>query len=75
MASLGVRSAPILYVPYLSFTKPFIAALGAELGVPYEDTWSCYKGGEHHCGVCSACVGRQEAFALAGVKDPTTYKE
>jgi len=64
-----------LLAPFVDKTKASIVLQGAKLGVPYEDTWSCYKGGVHHCGVCSTCVERKEAFILAGVKDPTYYSE
>lgn len=62
-----------LDAPFVHLKKEEIAALGAELGVPYELTWSCYEGGELHCGRCGTCVERKEAFALAGVDDPTEY--
>lgn len=64
-----------LYTPYLNSTKADIAAEGAKLGVPYEQTWSCYKGGDIHCGRCGTCVERQEAFAEANVHDPTQYAD
>ncbi|MGB0671930.1 MAG: 7-cyano-7-deazaguanine synthase [Rhodospirillales bacterium] len=38
-------------------------------------TWSCYKGGEIHCGRCGTCVERIEALHLAGVADPTPYDD
>lgn len=63
-----------LEAPFIQLDKAKIAALGAELGVPYEDAWSCYKGGEVHCGKCGTCVERKEAFELAGVVDPTVYE-
>jgi 7-cyano-7-deazaguanine synthase len=63
-----------LYAPFLNLTKAEIAAEGARLNVPFADTWSCYKGGEIHCGTCGTCVERQEAFALANVADPTLYE-
>ncbi len=62
-----------LITPYSRKTKADIVALGKKLNVPYHLTWSCYKGGEEHCGVCGTCVERKEAFKLAGVKDPTKY--
>jgi 7-cyano-7-deazaguanine synthase len=52
----------------------FVTARGQELGVPFAATWSCYKGGAAHCGVCGTCVERREAFQLAGVTDPTRYE-
>ena len=64
-----------LYTPFIHQSKADIAAQAAALGVPLEDTWSCYKGGEIHCGRCGTCVERAEAFALAGVKDPTEYQD
>ncbi len=60
--------------PFIARTKADIVRLGAALGVPFEQTWSCYRGGEYHCGRCGTCVERREAFALAGVGDPTTYE-
>jgi 7-cyano-7-deazaguanine synthase len=63
-----------LFAPYLTITKQAIVARGAELGVPFGETWSCYKGGREHCGKCGTCVERREAFALSGVTDPTTYE-
>ncbi len=62
-----------LYAPFMNVGKHEIAAIGARLGVPYEDTWSCYEGGELHCGQCGTCVERKEAFELAGIPDPTMY--
>ncbi len=64
-----------LAAPFLHMGKHQIAKLGSALQVPYEDTWSCYKGGEKHCKKCGTCVERQEAFELAGVLDPTEYEE
>lgn len=59
--------------PFIDLAKSDIAALGAQLGVPLADTWSCYKGGAVHCGTCGTCVERREAFEVAGVVDPTVY--
>ena len=63
-----------LYTPFIGSGKPNIVEVGARLGVPYEETWSCYEGGEIHCGLCGTCNERKEAFALAGVPDPTRYR-
>lgn len=63
-----------LVAPFTKVTKADIAKLGFNLKVPYEMTWSCYKGGEKHCGKCGTCVERIEAFQLAGVADPTEYE-
>ena len=61
--------------PFIKMTKAEIAKRGAELNVPFELTWSCYKGGERHCGSCGTCVERAEAFNLAGLQDPTEYED
>jgi 7-cyano-7-deazaguanine synthase len=62
-----------LYRPFVGITKADVVKLGAELNVPFENTWSCYKGLDLHCGRCGTCVERREAFHLAEVPDPTTY--
>lgn len=59
--------------PFISIDKVAIVRLGQELGVPFELTWTCYKGLEKHCGGCGSCTERREAFQLAGVADPTEY--
>jgi 7-cyano-7-deazaguanine synthase len=59
--------------PYIALTKTEIVRRGADLGVPFGLTWSCYQGGEVHCGRCGTCTERREAFQLAGVPDTTTY--
>ncbi len=64
-----------LYTPFLHKDKADIAQEAAALGLPFDETWSCYKGGEIHCGRCGTCVERQEAFHLAGLEDPTVYED
>ncbi len=59
--------------PFVEWTKADIVRRGAELCVPFVGTWSCYRGGDVHCGRCGTCVERREAFTLAGVPDPTRY--
>lgn len=59
--------------PFVDWDKSAIVRRGAELGVPFALTWSCYVGGEVHCGRCGTCVERREAFAKAGVPDPVRY--
>lgn len=60
--------------PFIRMSKADIVRLGHKLDVPMEKTWSCYKGGRLHCGVCGTCVERREAFVLADLYDPTTYE-
>lgn len=57
-----------LVAPYTDLTKGEIALRGKTLGVDYSHTYSCYKGGEHHCGKCGTCVERREALDFAGIK-------
>jgi 7-cyano-7-deazaguanine synthase len=63
-----------IVAPFIKMTKADIVSLGDSLRVPWEMTWSCYKGGQFHCGKCGTCVERREAFSLAGVVDPTEYE-
>lgn len=62
-----------LHTPIQWLMKHEIVRLGTKLGVPFENTWSCYKGEEVHCGTCPTCRSRKEAFQIAGVPDPTPY--
>ena len=70
---LGTYVSVDLRRPFIAMTKAGIARRGHELGVDFYKTWSCYVGGERHCGECGTCVERREAFLLAGVPDPTDY--
>ena len=69
----GTYAQVELLRPFIDLDKGGIAKLGSSLGVDYRQTWSCYKGGDVHCGRCGTCVERIEAFQLAGLKDPTIY--
>jgi 7-cyano-7-deazaguanine synthase len=70
---VGTYAGVQLLRPFITMTKAEIAAVGARLGVDFARTWSCYKGGEMHCGKCGTCVERREAFRKAGLDDPTIY--
>jgi 7-cyano-7-deazaguanine synthase len=70
---LGTYAEVEVLRPFIDRTKADIARRGAELGVDFSRTWSCYVGGETHCGECGTCVERREAFQLAGLPDPTAY--
>ncbi|MCF1433841.1 7-cyano-7-deazaguanine synthase QueC [Agrobacterium vitis] len=64
-----------LLAPFVTVSKADIVTEGAKYGTPFDQTWSCYKGGARHCGRCGTCVERREAFHLAGVTDPTDYED
>jgi 7-cyano-7-deazaguanine synthase len=72
---LGTYTRLEVIRPFIRMNKAEIARRGQELGVDFARTWSCYKGGEIHCGRCGTCVERREAFILLGMKDPTVYQE
>ncbi|NPA51811.1 MAG: 7-cyano-7-deazaguanine synthase QueC [Aquificae bacterium] len=59
-----------VYTPFLGMTKTDVLKIGLELGVPYEKTYSCYKGTVPPCEECATCQQRQEAFEALGLKDP-----
>lgn len=63
-----------VYAPYTNLTKAEIARYGAALGLDYSETYSCYKGGEKHCGKCGTCRERRQALEEAGISDPTEYE-
>ena len=63
-----------VWAPYTMLTKVDIAKRGKELGIDYSETWSCYKGGDVHCGRCGTCMERKEALEQAGIADHTAYE-
>jgi len=71
---LGTYAGVKLLRPFIALSKAQIATEGVRLGVDFAQTWSCYKGGEIHCGKCGTCVERREAFLRAGLTDPTVYE-
>lgn len=72
---LGTYAGVRVLRPFIALDKGRIAARGAALGVDFAQTWSCYKGGDIHCGRCGTCVERREAFLVAGLPDPTAYAD
>jgi len=62
-----------LHTPIMWMQKASIIKLGIELDAPLHLTWSCYKGGEKHCGSCPTCYSRKQGFEKAGISDPTPY--
>ena len=72
--SLGLAHTIVVDAPFASMEKSDVIRLGIELGVPLELTLSCMNPQDgHHCGRCSKCRERRDAFAEAGVADPATY--
>ena len=64
-----------IIAPYTDISKTDIALIGKRLGIDYSQTYSCYKGGERHCGKCGTCMERKEALREAGIEDNTLYEE
>ena len=72
---LGTYAKIKLLRPFIEMSKADIAQEGTRLGIDFAQTWSCYQGGEKHCGKCGTCVERREAFDLADLDDPTVYSD
>lgn len=73
-AQAGTFEDVTIEAPYTNITKADIARHGKQLGIDYSETWSCYKGGEVHCGQCGTCRERQEALREADIADTTEYE-
>lgn len=68
---LGTAWNPVeLQAPFVQMTKAGILRMGLEMKVPYELTWSCYRGEDRPCRSCPTCIEREEAFTLNGMTDP-----
>jgi 7-cyano-7-deazaguanine synthase len=71
----GVQGKTIhLKAPLLYLSKAEIITTGVKLKVPFEITWSCYRGEVKACGTCDSCLLRLKGFQEANVKDPLPYK-
>lgn len=73
--NLNRKNSIKIQAPLIDLNKEQIIKLGASLGVPFEDTWTCYDPQEGHvaCGECVACANRLQGFINAGIKDPMPY--
>ncbi len=63
-----------LMTPFVNMNKKEIVMIGLSLGVPYEETWSCYRSSYPACGKCDSCHYRLEAFKANGISDPIDYE-
>jgi 7-cyano-7-deazaguanine synthase len=70
---IGTYHKVRLVAPFVNMPKHLIVTIGAMANVPLEKTWSCYAGGEKHCGTCPTCRSRKDAFKLAKRQDLTEY--
>ncbi|PKN78243.1 MAG: 7-cyano-7-deazaguanine synthase QueC [Candidatus Cloacimonetes bacterium HGW-Cloacimonetes-1] len=64
-----------IVTPVIHMNKSQIILLGAQLGAPFEHSWSCYRNSDAACGTCDSCTLRLRAFAALGMKDPIPYKK
>jgi 7-cyano-7-deazaguanine synthase len=72
--SLGLAHQIQIAAPFIGMDKPSVIRLGVELAVPLELTLSCMNPRDRlHCGQCSKCRERRDAFNEAGIADPTRY--
>jgi len=64
---VGLNKKIKIYTPFLFKSKVDILRIGKEMGVDFERTWTCYKGGKVSCGKCPSCVERREALREVGL--------
>jgi 7-cyano-7-deazaguanine synthase len=72
--SLGLDAEIGIDAPFLTLEKEDVIRRGVQLNVPFELTLSCMQPvGRMHCGRCSKCRERRDAFRAAGIEDPARY--
>ena len=69
----GTYNSVNILSDFNNVSKAEIVKLGKSLDVDFSNTWSCYKGGEKHCGKCGTCIERIKAFEEAGITDGIEY--
>jgi len=74
--NLGTKEETTITIrmPLVALNKSQIVQEALALGVPLEETWSCYQSEERACGVCDSCRLRLRGFEMAGEKDPLPYQ-
>ena len=72
--SLNRRNRIEILAPLVTKSKADIIKKGIEVGVDFNQTWTCYEGGEKACGYCTACSSRIKGFIDAGIIDPIVYE-
>lgn len=70
---IGTYRKICIVAPLIQMNKADVVRMGAVRNVPFELTWSCYEGGEKHCGTCATCRDRKRAFSMNGLTDPVSY--
>jgi 7-cyano-7-deazaguanine synthase len=73
VAKLNPHRPFTLEAPFADKSKSEVIQLGMDLSIDISRTWSCYRSGPLHCGVCNGCASRKQAFSKATVDDPTAY--
>lgn len=68
------REPVVVVAPLINCKKSKIVEIGTQLEIPFEKTYSCFRGGERHCGRCEGCVKRKLAFQEIGIIDTTIYE-
>lgn len=74
VVSLWMGNEFRVLTPFLNKDKSSVVRIGVKLGVPFKNTWSCSVNVDKHCGRCSDCLARKEAFREVGLPDPTEYE-
>ena len=75
MIAVGSPDKIKIEAPAIDLSKEEIVKLGIEVGAPMEISYSCYKGGNKHCGVCESCMRRKRAFTQLGIEDLSEYED